>query len=104
MEQEAELRKKINEDTRQAMKAGDTLKRDTLRMLVSSLDYAFAAKQAPLTDTDILGAIAKEVKKHVESIEAFKKGNRPDLVAKEEAEHAILLSYLPKQFTRDEII
>ena len=103
MEQEAELRKKINEDTRQAMKAGDTLKRDTLRMLVSSLDYAFAAKQAPLTDTDILGAIAKEVKKHVESIEAFKKGNRPDLVAKEEAEHAILLSYLPKQLTRDEI-
>ena len=103
MEKEAALRKKINDDVKQAMKAGDTVKRDTLRMVVSSLDYAFAAKQAPLTDADILGAIAKEVKKHFESIEAFKKGNRPDLVAKEEAENAVLQSYLPRQLTRDEI-
>src|SRR4030042_5606485 len=104
MEQEAELKKRLTDDLKQAMKSGATTKRDTLRLLITSINYAESAKQAPLTDADILGAIAKEVKRHQESIDAFKKGNRPDLVAKEEAEMAVLQSYLPKQISRDEII
>ena len=52
----------------------------------------------------ILGIIAKEARQHQESIESFKQGNRQDLVAKEEAELAILNEYLPQQMTREEIV
>jgi uncharacterized protein YqeY len=85
------------------MKSGDTVKRGTLRMLISSINNAEIAKRAPLEDSDILGVIAKEVKQHNESIESFRQGNRPDLIAKEEAELAILQQYLPAQMSREEI-
>jgi uncharacterized protein YqeY len=104
MEAEAELQKRITEDLKQAMKSGDTVKRDTLRMLMASVKNAEIAKLAPLNDGEILGAIFKDVKRHQESIDAFKKGNRQDLVDKEEAEMAILQSYLPKQMSRDEVV
>jgi uncharacterized protein YqeY len=104
MEQEAVLKNKFSDDLRQAMRSGDTVRRDTLRMLIASVNNAEIAKQSALTDADILGVVAKEVKKHQESIDAFKKGNRTDLVAKEEAEMAVLKGYLPKQMSRDEVI
>jgi uncharacterized protein YqeY len=104
MEKEAELKRKLTEDLKQAMKSGAIAKRDTLRLLITSINYAESTSKNPFTDADVLGVIAKEVKRHQESIDAFKKGNRPDLVAKEEAEMAVLQSYLPKQMTRDDII
>jgi uncharacterized protein YqeY len=104
MEQEAGLRKRIADDLKQAMKSGDTVRRSTIRLLISSINNAEIAKQAALDDADILGIIAKDVKRHQESIDAFKQGNRPDLVAKEEAEMAILQGYLPQQMTRDEVV
>ncbi|OGO18424.1 MAG: aspartyl-tRNA amidotransferase [Chloroflexi bacterium RBG_16_50_11] len=103
MEPEAVLQKRMTEELKQAMKSGDTVKRDTLRMLISSVKNAEIAKLAALTDADVLGVISREVKRHQESIDAFKKGNRADLVSKEEAEMAILQSYLPKQMSPDEI-
>ena len=48
MEQEAELKRKLAEDLKQAMKSGATAKRDTLRLLITSINYAESAKQAPL--------------------------------------------------------
>ena len=104
MEQAAGLKHKLNDELRQAMKSGNTVKRDTLRLLISSVNYTESAKQAPLADGDILGLVAKEIKRHQESIDAFKQGNRPDLVAKEEAEMAVLQGYLPQQMTRDEVV
>jgi len=104
MEQEADLKRKISDEIKQAMKSGDTVKRATLRMLIASINNAEIAKQASLDDSDILGIVAKEVKRHQESIDAFKQGNRPDLVAQEEAEMAILQGYLPEQMTRDDIV
>jgi len=103
MEPEAILQKRLADDLKSAMKSGDTVKRDTLRMLISSVNNAGIAKQADLTDADVLGVISKEVKRHVESIDAFKKGNRPDLVSKEEAEMVVLQAYLPRQMSREEI-
>lgn len=99
-----DLKQKLNDDLRQAMRAGDKVRVSTLRLLLSAIKYAEIARQAVLTEGDILGVIAKEVKQRQESIEAFKKGNRPELVAKEEAELAILQGYLPQQLTREEII
>lgn len=89
---------------KQAMKSGNTVARDTLRMLISSIKNTEIAKQSPLDESDILGVIAKEIKRHQESIDAFKKGNRTDLAAKEEAEMVILQSYMPEQMGRDEIV
>ena len=104
MAQEAGLKHKLTEDIKQAMKGGDTLKLATLRMLMSSVNNAEKAQQAVLEDGDIHGIIAKEVKRHQESIEAFKQGNRQDLVDKEEAEMAVLQGYLPQQMTREEVV
>jgi uncharacterized protein YqeY len=104
MEQEANLKQRLNNDHKQAMKDGDTVKRSTLRLLMASIHNAEIAKRAALDDADILGIIAKEVRQHQESIESFKQGNRPDLVTKEEAEMAILQEYLPQQMTREEIV
>ena len=103
MAAETDLEKRITEDMKQAMKAGGTVKRDTLRMLLSSIKNAAGAKLAPLDEGEVLSAISKDVKRHQESIDAFKKGNRADLVSKEEAEMAVLQAYLPKQMSPDEI-
>jgi hypothetical protein len=104
MSPETDLQNRITEDIKQAMKAGDTVKRDTLRMLLSSVKNAANDKLASLDEAEVAAVVAKDVRRHLESIDAFKKGNRPDLVAKEEAEMAILQKYMPKQLSRDEII
>jgi uncharacterized protein YqeY len=101
---EPELQKKITEDMKQAMKSGDTVKRDTLRLLLSSIKNAEGAKLDALDEGEVLSVISKEVKRHLESIDAYKKGNRADLVTKEEAELKILQSYMPEQLGRDEIV
>jgi hypothetical protein len=104
MEQESKLKQKLSDDLKLAMKSGQTERRECLRLLISAVHYTEMARQAPLTDPDVLGVIAKEIKQRRESIEAFKNGNRPDLVAKEEAELAILLEYQPRQMSREEIV
>jgi hypothetical protein len=73
-------------------------------LLLSEIKYAEIAQQKPADDNKVLDAIAREAKRRRESIEAFKKGNRGDLVAQEEAELAVLMSYLPKQVSREEVI
>ena len=104
MEQEVELKQKLMDDLKQAMRGGDKVRRSVIRLVMAAIKNAEIARQAALDDTDILGIIAKEVRQRRESIEAFRSGNRPDLVAQEEAELAILNEYLPQQMTREEII
>lgn len=104
MEQEANLKQKLTDDLKQAMKGGDTVSRSVIRLLMASVQNAEIAKRTTLDDVDILGIIAKEVRQHQESIESFKQGNRQDLVAKEEVEMVLLQGYLPRQMTREEIV
>jgi len=101
---EAGLRQKLSDDLKQAMRGGDKVRRSVIRLVMAAIRNAEIARQATLDDTDILGIIAKEVRQRRESIEAFRQGNRHDLVAQEEAEMAILNKYLPRQITREEII
>lgn len=70
----------------------------------TKIDTAEIARQAQLGEADVLAVVAKQAKQREESIAAFKQGNRADLVAKEEAELAILKPYLPAGATRDEIM
>jgi uncharacterized protein len=71
---------------------------------LSTAEISEIAKQAELNDSDILAVLGKEITQRRESIEAYKKGKRPDLVAAEEAELAVLLAYAPKQASREEIV
>ena len=104
MAQETILKQKLSDDLKQAIKSRDKVGRSAIRLLLAAINNAEIARQGALEDTDILGIIAKEVRQRHESIEAFKQGNRPDLVAQEEAELAVLQEYLPQQMTREEIV
>ena len=101
---EAILKERLNSDLKQAMRGGDKVRRSVVRLVLAAVQNAEIARQAALEDSDIFGIIAKEARQHQESIDAFRQGNRQDLVAQEEAEMAILQGYLPQQMTRDEII
>jgi len=101
---EAGLKQKLKDDLKKAMKGGDKVTCSVIRLLMAAIKNAEIARQAELSDGDILGIMAKEVRQRQESIAAFKQGNRQDLVAQEEAELAILEEYLPEQMARDEII
>lgn len=97
------MRQKLINDLKQAMKSGDKIKVSVIRLLMSAIQNTEIARRTELCEADILGVISKEIKQRRESIEAFKQGNRPDLVAKEEAELAILIEYQPEQISREEI-
>ena len=94
---------KINTDLKAAMRAKEELRLLVLRTLLSSINYAEIAKQKKLDDGGIIEVVGKEIKQRRESIEAYDKGNRPDLSTKEKAELAILQEYMPAQMSREEI-
>lgn len=98
------LRDRIQEALKGALKQRQAVEVSTLRLLLSEIKYAEIAQQKPADDSKVLDVIAKEVKRRRESIEAFNKGNRGDLAAQEEAELAVLMSYLPKQMSREEVV
>jgi len=98
------LKQKLMDDLKQALKGGDKVRSSVIRLVKAAIKNAEIARQAASSDADILGVIAKQVKQRQESIEAFKQGNRQDLVAQEEAELTVLNEYLPRQMPREEII
>jgi len=102
--QDMTLKDSIREALRGALKRQQRVEVSTLRLLLSEIKNAEIAQQKPADDNKVLDVITKEVKRRRESIEAFKKGNRSDLVAQEEAELAVLMSYLPEQMSRAEIM
>ena len=93
----------LQEDMKTAMRDGDVLRRDTLRMAISAAQMAAKDKRAPLTDQEATDVIAREVKKRRESIEAFDKAGRHDLAAQERSEIEVLAPYLPEQLSEDEL-
>ncbi|HZX35085.1 MAG TPA: GatB/YqeY domain-containing protein [Thermodesulfobacteriota bacterium] len=98
------LRHRIAEDVTKAMKEGDKLKTNALRMALSAVKYIEIEKKRELDDEETIGVLSTLGKQRRESIEQFKKGNRPDLVEKEEKELAILTTYLPEQISEDELL
>ena len=98
------LKNSIQETLKEALKRQRKAEVATLRLLLSEIKNTEIAQQKPADDNKVLGVVAKEVKRRRESIEAFKQGNRSDLVAQEEAELAVLMSYLPEQMNREKIM
>jgi len=97
------LQEKLRADLKQAMKSRDAGRSSLIRMVLAGVKNAEIDKGAPLDDSGVIDIISREIKRHRESISEFSKGNRADLVVKEEAELAILLEYLPPQMSREEI-
>jgi uncharacterized protein YqeY len=85
------------------MRSGDVLRRDVLRMVQNTVYNTEKSKRVTLGDDEVLAVLTREVKTRRESIDAFRKGGREDLAAKEEAEIAILSDYLPQALTDDEL-
>ena len=97
------LRDRIQSDIAAAMRGGDSLRRDTLRMAASAAYNVEKRNGHPLTEDELLVVLAREVKTRRESVEAFRAGGREDLATKEETEIAILSAYLPQALTETEL-
>ncbi|MEO5941252.1 MAG: GatB/YqeY domain-containing protein [Candidatus Limnocylindrales bacterium] len=90
------LRDRIQTDVTAAMRSGDTLRRDVLRMAQNAVYGLEKREKREPSDDDVSAILTREVKTRRESVDAFRKGAREDLAAKEEAEIAILTEYLPE--------
>ena len=97
------LKERLHDELTAAMRSGDVLRRDTLRLAQSAAYNVEKKNQRPLTEDELLGVLAHEAKTRRESVEAFRGGGREDLATKEEAEIAILAEFLPKPLSEDEI-
>jgi uncharacterized protein YqeY len=97
------LQQRIQEDTTAAMRSGDALRRDVLRM-VANAAYTIEKKQGrALSDDEYVTVLTREVKTRRESVEAYRAGGREDLAGREEGEIAILAGYLPEALTDEEL-
>lgn len=97
------LRDQIQVDIAVAMRGGDSLRRDVLRMTVSAAYNLEKKNQKALTEDEFLTVLSREVKTRRESVDAFSKAGRQDLVDKEQSEIDILAEYLPQALTQVEI-
>ena len=97
------LHERLNDDLKTAMRAGDAPRRSVLRYLLSAIHNQEIEKKGPLDDEAITALLGRQAQQRRDSIEAFSKGGRDDLVAKEEAELALIVGYLPQQLTDDEV-
>ncbi|HWR08276.1 GatB/YqeY domain-containing protein [Sporomusa sp.] len=99
------IKDKLIEDMKQAMKDKEAgkLRLSVIRMVRASIKNVEIDKKKELAEEEVLDVLAKEVKMRRDSIEEFKKGNRPDLVETIEQEIDILMQYLPEQLSEQEV-
>jgi len=97
------LIEKIQTDLKSFLKNHQTAEVVTLRFLLADCQNVKIDKRRELSDEETIEIIQRQIKSHSDSITAFEKGGRPDLVAKEKREAEILQNYLPRQLTDEEI-
>jgi uncharacterized protein len=97
------LKARITEDMKNAMRAKDSARLSTIRMLLAGIKQREVDERIELTDADVLSVIDKMIKQRRDSITQFEAGKREDLAALERAEVALLVAYLPAQVSEAEI-
>jgi uncharacterized protein len=100
------LKQKIIADMKEAMKTGDAMKRDTLRMLdamIKNTEIEKLKKEEGLVDAEVQEVIARAVKQRKDSVAQYTSGGRPELAEKENQEIEILMAYMPEQMSEDKI-
>jgi len=98
-----DFKSNLQNGLKEALKQKDTIRLSLYRMLLAAIKNKEVEKIRPLTEDEFIAVIKTSVKQHMESIESFKKGNRQDLVDKEEKELAILKEFMPSQLSEEEI-
>ena len=97
------LKERLHTETTAAMRSGDTLRRDVLRMASNALYLVEKKQGAPLSPDEELQVVTREVKTRRETVDAYQAAGRTDLADKELAEIAILSEYLPAPLGDDEL-
>jgi uncharacterized protein YqeY len=94
---------RMEEEVKQAMLARDNERRDTLRLILSSLKSAEKELQRPLSDDEELQVLQRERKRRIEAEEAFRTGGRPEQAAAEQRELEVLREFMPEPLGEDEL-
>ncbi len=98
-----DLKTRLGEDFKQALRSGDKLRVSVIRLLMALIKNREVEKRGPLTDAEVLQAIVASCKQRQDAIEQYRQGKRQDLADKESAELEILQSYLPQPLTSEEL-
>lgn len=97
------LKDRLTDDLKDAMRQRDAKRRDTIRLLLSAIRYEEIARKGDLDDEAVTQTLSKQAQQRRDSITAYEKGARPDLVAQEQAELEIIKAYLPEPMSADEV-
>jgi hypothetical protein len=97
------LKERITEDMKAAMRAKDSERLGTIRLLTAAMKQKEVDERIELDDATVVGIVDKLIKQRKDSVEAFQKANRQDLADKEAAEITVLQAYLPARLSNDEI-
>ncbi len=96
-------KERLAADMKVAMKERDQLRLSTIRLVRSEIKNAEISKGEPLSDEEVTGVLARELKKRRESVVLFEQGGRPELAEKEGREADVIMGYLPEQLGDDEV-
>src|SRR5579859_323158 len=94
---------KMNEDLKQAMKSGDTARKDALRFILAAVKQVEIDSRKPLSEDQVYALLQTEAKKRRDSVAELRKAGRDDMADKEQAEVTLIESYLPEQLSREEV-
>ncbi len=97
------LIQELEDDVKDAMRAGDAARRDALRLIIASLKSAEKDLLRPLSEEEELQVLQRERKKRIEAAEAFRGGGREEQAAKEDAELAVLEEFMPEPLGEEEL-
>jgi uncharacterized protein len=97
------LKERITEDMKASMRSGDKARLGGIRLVLAAVKQREVDERIQLDDTQVLAVLDKMIKQRRESISQFEAGGRADLVARESAELAVLLGYLPAQLSDAEV-
>jgi uncharacterized protein YqeY len=97
------IQDQLAKDLKNAMKSGDSITKDTVRLIRSAVQNAEIEKQGDLDDTDVSLVLGKMAKQYRDSITVYREAKRDDLVVKEETELAVVMRYLPEQMSADDV-
>lgn len=98
------LKAQITEDMKTAMRAKDSTRLGTIRLLQAAVKQREVDERIELNDHDVISVIEKMLKQRRDSITAYESANRTDLADVEKAEVLVLQTYLPQQLTEDEVV
>ncbi len=97
------LKEKLQQEMKDALKNGNSQKRMVLGMVLAAIKNKEIEKRSELNDDDVVVVVSSEIKKRKDSVEQYQKGGRPELAEGEKKESEILMAYMPKQMSEDEV-